>query len=196
MGMPPRSVLAVPGPWELQLTIDARAGDDFRVRPRLTHRPGAAHLTVRVGPLMVYCLDGPAVTSIAAAWAQAHASATHLLPLHPSRPRPQAPQAGHVDAVAEVVAEGQQRWDVVAPRPGQPFALVTSKWLTVRVHDVPALQTQLHAWATACDLGQRVLPHPPVTFDRLLANAQMVHTAHEYGLDHPLAPAVEQGRSR
>jgi hypothetical protein len=181
--------------WELQLTIDAHSGDDFRVRPRQTHPEGAAHLTVRVGPLLIYCLDGAAVTSMAAAWAQAHASTAHLLPLRGSK-RPPARPEGVVVPVAEVVADGSQRWDITAPRPGQPFATVTSKWLTVRVHDLPALQTHVHAWATACDLGQRLLPTPPLTFDRLLTNAQMVHTAHEYGLDHPMVPGSERGRSR
>ena len=134
-------------PWPLQLVIDARHTDRVRVRPQRFGTGPQVHLAVRTGPMIVYCLDSAAVSSIAAAWAQAHASSVHLLPTTTPDPRRAASSTpGSAWPVGDVVTEGPQRWDVSAPRPGQAFTTVTTDWLTVRVHDREALQTYTHAW--------------------------------------------------
>lgn len=175
--------------WPLALTLDARGSDMIRVRPRGTAN-ARPHLMVRTGPLVVYCLDGPAVTSVAAAWALAHASSAHLLPQRPGAPAgdPFAPIAS---AAGDAVLEGRQRWDVIAPRPGQPFALVTSDWLTIRVHDLPALETHTRAWATACALGSRFLKTAPAPFGQLLRTARDLEVARQHR-----SPPLREGRHR
>jgi hypothetical protein len=188
-------------PWPMQLVIDARDMDTIRVRPRRFDVGPQVHLTVRTGPLLVYCLDGKAVQSIAAAWAQAQASSAHLLPAHSKLPRPAArshrdrsPRPGHAFAASDVVAEGYQRWDVTAPTPSQQFTVVTTDWLTVRVHDRPALETYTQAWAGACALAQNTMVHPVPTFDRLLRDAFDRELAHRSRDDTP--PARRTGRGR
>jgi hypothetical protein len=183
-------------PWRMQLSIDAHDLDTIRVRPRRFDTGPQMHLTVRTGPLVVYCLDGAAVGSIAAAWAQAQACSADLLPTQPVKPRPvkAATPRGEAWPAGEVVAEGHQRWDVIAPRPGQPFTVVTSNWLTVRVHDRPALHAYTHAWAGACALGQRVMANPPPTFDQLLRDAFDTELAHQYRQDHPSDRRTGRGR--
>jgi hypothetical protein len=173
-------------PWQMQLTIDAHDIDTVRVRPTRFGTGPQVFLSVRTGPLNIFCLDGAAVASIAAAWAQAQASSADMLPMQPVTPRhPAKRPLGVAWPAADVVAEGHQRWDVVAPRPGQPYTVVTSNWLTVRVHDLPALQTYTQAWAGACALGLRVMPKPPPTYDRLLRDAFGKELAHQYQLEHP-----------
>lgn len=181
-------------PWAMQLSVDAHDLDTIRVRLRRFDTGPQVHIKVRTGPLLVYCLDGAAVASIAAAWAQAQASSAHLLPMQPASPRPPAGSRGDAWPVGEVVAEGHQRWDVIAPRPGQPFTLVTSDWLSVRIHDLPALQTYTQAWAGACALGQRVMPNPPPTFDQLLRVAFDKELTHQYQLEHPNDRPTGRGR--
>jgi hypothetical protein len=186
-------------PWPMQLTIDAHDLDTIRVRPRRFGTGPQIHLSVRTGPLLVYCLDGAAVASIAAAWAQAQASSADLLPTRPAAPRPAAVSrraktlpGGDAWAAADVVAEGHQRWDVTAPRPGQPFTIVTTNWLTVRVHDRAALGVHTEAWAGACAIGQQLMHHPPPTFDRLLRDAFDREFAHHHRDD----PSSGRGRTR
>jgi hypothetical protein len=173
-------------PWAMQLSIDARHMDTVRVRPRRFGGGPQVHLAVRTGPMVVYCLDGAAISSIAAAWAQAQASSAHLLPATIGDPRPpvNAPR-GNAWPAADVVAEGPQRWDVSAPHPGQSFASVSTDWLTVRVHDREALQTYTHAWAGACALAIRMMPGPPDAFDLLLRNAYDRDFLHRYHQEHP-----------
>jgi hypothetical protein len=150
---------------------------------------------VRTGPRNIFCLDGAAVASIAAAWAQAQASSADMLPMQPAAPRqPKRQPRGVAWPAADVVVEGHQHWDVIAPRPGQPFTVVTSKWLMVRVHDLPALQTYTHAWAGACALALRVMPNPPPTYDRLLRDAFGKELAHQYTQDHPNQRRTGRGR--
>lgn len=174
--------------WPLHLMIDAAGSDEVRVRPRHVGmaRP---HVVVRTGPLVTYCVDGAAITSAAAAWALAHASSARLLPHAASLRRP--PHDHVAAAASDIVLEGRQRWDVVAPRPGQPYTLVTCDSLTVRVHDLAALETHTRAWSIACALGARFLPTPPPAFGRLLDNARDIQVARE----HHIAPPG-QGRSR
>lgn len=173
-------------PWAMQLVIDARHMDTVRVRPRRFGGGPQIHLAVRTGPMVVYCLDGAAISSIAAAWAQAQASSAHLLPATIGDPRPPAnAPRGAAWPAADVVAEGPQRWDVSAPHPGQAFATVTTDWLTVRVHDREALQTYTHAWAGACAVAIRMMPSPPDAFDLLLRNAYDRDFLHRYHQEHP-----------
>lgn len=172
-------------PWPLHLCVDAHGADDSFVRIRRIFPDGPAHLSVRVGSVLVYCLDGAAVTAMAGAWARAYAASADLLPVTTRKPRPLANCAGYAAPSAQVVADGPVRWNVDPPRPGRPYVEVASSWLTVRAYDATALRTYTRAWAQAADLGQQVLRRPPVTFRRLLDAATAVEAAHRYRSDHP-----------
>lgn len=174
----------MPDAWPLHLTVDAHGREDSFVRVRRTSADTAAYLSVRVGSVLVYCLDGAAVTAIAAAWARAYAAAADLLPVNSPVPRPLASHTGYAAPAAHIVAEGPQRWDVTAPRPAHRHAEISSDWLTVRVHDTTALMTHTRAWAQAGDLGQ-VLRRPPVPFARLLQAATAQEMATRYRDVHP-----------
>lgn len=177
--------------WSLQLVVDARDVDAARA----VVAPGGGehgHIAVRTGPVLIRCLDGAAVTSTAAAWAVAHASSAHLLPIRPVRPVPAA-GVGVAAPAGDVVIDGHQRWEVIPPRPGQPYAQLTSEWLAVRVHDIPALDSYTRAWAQACALGGRVLRTPPVPFAELLRNARDVEAARRFALPDR---SDQPGRSR
>jgi hypothetical protein len=179
-------------PWDLRLVVDAHDLDTVRVRPRRFGNGPQVHLMVRTGPVVVYCLDGAAVRSVAAAWAQAQAGSAHTLPADTPRRRPPANQPkGVAWPTADVVAEGAQRWEVSGPHPGQPYATVTTDWLTVRIHDRRALQSYTHAWAGACALAIKVMPDPPEPFDLLLRDAYDREFLHRYHQEHP-----KEARSR
>ena len=156
----------------------------MRVR-RSAPPPSRGQLVVRVGPMRVICLDGRAVTDLAAAWAQAHASSADLLPARAAPPRQSIGAGGVAVPVAEIIAEGPQPWDVVPPRRGQPYALVTGQWLTVRVHDQAALLTFTRVWAQAADLGQHILRTRPIPFNRLLEAARDGEAVARSVHDHP-----------
>ena len=174
--------------WSLQLVVDARGEQNAgRVAVNGTVGP-ARHLAVRTGPVLIRCLDGAAVTSTAAAWAMAHATSAHLLPPRPAAPEPATRGAGVAAPAGEVALDGHQRWDVSPPRPGQPFLTLTSDWLVVRVHDLPALETHTRTWAVACALGARVLRTAPMPFNQLLANARDLELARQAAL-----PGLEPG---
>ena len=172
-------------PWPLHLTVDAHGCEDSFVRIRRTSNDRPSHVTVRVGSVLVYCLDGAAVTAMAAAWARAYASSVDLLPSTSRQPRPLASTRGYASPAAHVVAEGMTRWNVTPPRPGHPYAEVASTWMTVRVHDATALRTHTRAWAQAADLGQHALSRPPVPFRRLLDAANAQEQVNRYRADHP-----------
>jgi hypothetical protein len=179
-------------PWQMHVVVDARDSDTLRVGPRRFGGGPQVHLAVRTGPLLVYCLDGAAIRTIAAAWAQAQASSAHLLPERQPEQRRAAPaRKGAAWPVADVVAEGPQRWDVTAPQPRHPFATITTDWLTVRIYDRAALHTYTHAWAGACALGIRMMPNPPVAFDMLLRDAYDRDYLTRYHREHP-----HEGRNR
>ena len=175
----------MPDPWPLHLTVDAHGCEDSSVRGRRAHADGPEHLTVRVGSVLVYCLDATAVTTMAEAWARAYAAGADLLPVNGHRPRPLATRGGYAAPTAQVVAEGATRWTVTSPRPGHPYTEVASSWLTVRVHDATALRTHTRAWAQAADLGQHVLSRPPVPFRRLLEAAFAQEQVNRYRAQHP-----------
>src|SRR4051812_11902254 len=171
--------------WPLHLTVDAHGCDDSFVRIRRTAPDGPTHLSVRVGSVLVYCLDAGAVTAMAAAWARAHASSADLLPITSSQPRPLATRSGYASPAAHVVAEGTTRWNGTPPRPGHPYTEVTSNWLTVGVHDSPGLRPHPGAGAQAAARGQHGLPRPPVPFRRLLDAANAQEQVNRYRADHP-----------
>lgn len=180
--------------WPLRITIDASGSGDIRVRPRDVGlaRP---HVVVRTGPLAIYCLDGPAVTSAAAAWALAHASSARLLPHTAAADRPERRPA-IAAAASDIVLEGRQRWDVVPPRPGQPYTLVSCDTLSVRVHDVAGLEAHTRGWAMACALGARCFKTPPPPFGRLLDNARDIQVAREHHMPPPGMAPPGRGRGR
>jgi hypothetical protein len=142
----------------------------------------------------MYCVDGAAVTSIAAAWAVAHASSAHLLPFASTRTDPPRPGVGVAAPVSDIAVEGHQRWDVIAPHGQQKYTQVASDWLSIRVHDIPALETYTQAWATACALGQKTLRTAPVPFDRLLGNARDGELTRRYHLDHSTGRSSSRSR--
>jgi hypothetical protein len=109
----------------------------------------------------------------------------------PSEGSPVRAPKGAAWLVSYVVAEGPQRWDVTAPQPRHPFAKVTTDWLTVRIYDRAALHTYTHAWAGARALGIRMMPNPPVAFDRLLRDAYDRDYLTRYHREHP-----HEGRNR
>lgn len=193
MGTFARTVRQVPEPWDMQVAIDAHDADLIRVRARRFGDGPQVHLSVRTGPLLVHCLDGAAVGSVAAAWAAAQASSAHLLPMRAARPAQRRQFTPTAWPNADVVAEGPQRWTVAAPEAGRPFVTVTTHWLTVRVHDLPALQTYTHAWAQACAVGLQVMVHPAPSFEQLLRDAYDREAVRRYERDHP---AARRGRSR
>lgn len=161
----------MPRPWDMQVTVDARGSDNCRARPRSIYRDGRSpHLVVRAGPVSVYAVDARAVTDLATAWAAAQIRGGHLLPVElPRRPPAAQPAAGAAYPIAEVVVEGRQRWNVRPPDRQQPFLQVTAGWLTVRVHDRVALDTQVRAWAEASAYGMRIFGrHRLPSFDALL----------------------------
>lgn len=170
-------------PWDLHVVIDAAGSDRHRVYPRAAGaEPHLRHVVVRAGPLAVFCLNGPAIDAIAGAWARAWVNSMHLLPRETPRPAQPHAAAGAYPA-AEVVLEGRQHWDVDPPKPGQPHALITASWLTVRVHDQVALQTHARAWAQAGAVGRKLLRVPPLPFNQLLAREQRREILEQYRRD-------------
>ncbi len=167
----------MPDPWPLRLVVDAYGAEESLVQIRRVHPDAPPHLTIRVGAITVFCLDGPAITAMAGAWAQAHAASADLLPLTSRPPRPLATEGGYACPAAQVVADGPTRWDVLPPREGHRYATVASSWLQVRVHDATALLTHTRAWAQAADMGQGVLATPPTPFRRLLEAANSAELA-------------------
>lgn len=188
------SVATVTRDWSLQMVVDARGEQNTgRVAVNGTVVAGR-HLAVRTGPVLIRCLDGASVTSTAAAWAMAHATSAHLLPARPGAPETMAPGVGVAAPAGDVALDGPQRWDVCPPRPGQPFLTLTSDWLVVRVHDLPALETHTRTWALACAVGARVLRTAPVPFNQLLSNARDLELARQAAL--PLRESSGVSRSR
>jgi hypothetical protein len=169
----------------MKLEIDAHNRDTVRVRPHRFGSGAEAVAAVRTGPLLVYCLDDASVRSIAAAWTQAQSSSSDLPPIKSvevvggaRRPVP----TGSAFPVAEVVADGPQRWEVSPPRAGQPFAVVTTDWLTVRVHDRAALQVYVNAWTAACALLDA--PAEPTALEELVRDATSRGFIHRCHLPH------------
>jgi hypothetical protein len=186
-------------PWDLKLVVDARGSDDYTVHPRAFGDSQQHHLAVRIGPLLMYCLDGRAVSDLAEAWAAAYIRAGRMLPAHPERPRPKPRPAarqprrkpsqqppgkpvagGLASGVSEVVVEGPQPWKVTLPRPDHPHATVATGWLTVRVHDQVALETHARAWSLASAVGQQVLTIRPASFHQVIATARFQEEPDRY----------------
>lgn len=171
-----RTLLRMPKPWDMHVTVDATGNDGCRARPRSVHRDGTgAHMDVQAGPLRVYALDPQSVTDLATAWAAAHVRGAHLLPVElPGRPAATRPGLGAAYPIAEVVVEGRQRWNVRPPDRGQHFLEVGVGWLTVRIHDRVALDTQVRAWAEASAFGIKIFGRNRVpSFDALLEQQQI-----------------------
>jgi hypothetical protein len=181
--------------WNVQVTVDAIGGDRCRVRPRSVHRDGSSpHLLVRAGPLMIYALDARAVTDLASAWAAAHVRGAHLLPVHLEVPRSTRSARGAAYPIAEVVVEGRQPWNVRPPQGNQPVLQVTAGWLTVRIHDRVALDTQVRAWTEASAFGGRVFGNRTTPFDALLEQQQIRATREAARDDSRLTGRTRPGR--
>ena len=193
-GCPQPTVPNVTRDWSLQLVVDAR-GEENAGRVAVNGTVGTGrHLAVRTGPVLIRCLDGASVTSTAAAWAMAHATSAHLLSPRAAAVESAAARVGVAAPAGDVALDGPQRWDVSPPRPGQPFLTLTSDWLIVRVHDLPALETHTRTWAAACAVGARVLRTRPVPFNQLLSNARDLELARQAALPARQAGPVSRSR--
>jgi hypothetical protein len=193
--------------WDLSLSIEARGHDDTHVSVVPGHGGSSPRLNVRVGSVVVHCLDGTAVMSAAQAWARARVAA---VPWSPGlrEPRRQPPGVGYGAAypAASVILDGRQQWQVSLTGPALD---VTVGPLLVRVHDVTALETHVRAWAQASAAAIRVFPGKAVSFARLVeherfADVRAVEQAQQRrragrvrGLQAPPPRlAREQGRGR
>jgi hypothetical protein len=119
----------------------------------------------------------------------------HLLPVELPRREPSArPALGAAYPIAEVVVEGRQRWNVRPPDRGQQFLEVGVGWLTVRIHDRVALDTQVRAWAEASAFAIRIFGRNRVpSFDALLEQQQVRAVREAAARDDQ---RVERGRRR
>lgn len=173
MGVPgwvARSVARMTTPWELSLSIESRGQDDTHVSVVPGHGGSSPHLNVRVGSVVVHCLDARAVMSSSEAWAKARVEAESWMPAI-RRPRPTSPTTGYGAAypAASVILDGRQRWQVSHTGPALD---VTVGPLLVRVHDVPALETHIRAWTQASAIAARAFPGKAVPFARLVEHAR------------------------
>jgi len=186
----------MPKPWDMHVVVDATGSDGCRARPRSAHRDGTgAHMVVQAGPLRVYALDALSMTDLTSAWAAAHIRGAHLLPIELPRPtRSAQPTLGIAYPIAEVVVEGRQRWNVRPPQRGRPFLEVGVGWLTVRVHDRIALDTQVRSWAEASAFAVRIFGRNRMpSFDALLEQQQIRAVREAAAHDDR---RIERGRGR
>lgn len=165
-----RSVARMTTSWELSLSIEARGHDDTHVGVVPGHGGRSPHLNVRVGTVVVHCLDPRAVMSSAEAWAKARVEAESWMPaIRDPRQRPPASGYGAAYPAASVILDGRQRWQVSH---AGPVLDVTVGPLLVRVHDVTALETHVRAWAQASAVATRAFPGKAVPFARLVEHAR------------------------
>jgi hypothetical protein len=169
-------------PWGLHLTVDAAGSDDYNVRTRsISARRDA--LEVRIGPMLVYCVDGQAVNDLSAAWATALVRVSRRLRLTPGAPTtPKPPRenaaakakaaGGLASPASEIVVAGKQPFRVIPPHDNRLYATVATSWLTVRVHDRIALETYTQAWSLASAVGGRLLDPAPPPFAQLVRDAR------------------------
>ena len=165
-----RSVARMTTSWELSLSIEARGHDDSHVGVVPGHGGSSPHLNVRVGSVVVHCLDPRAVMSSSEAWAKARVEAESWMPaIRQARQRPPATGYGAAYPAASVILDGRQRWQVSHTGPVMD---VTVGPLLVRVHDMTALETHVRAWAQASAIATRAFPGKAVPFARLLEHAR------------------------
>jgi hypothetical protein len=165
--------------WNLELMVNAVGPDDTHVRVRRLS-PGVwnPHLVVRTGPVQIYCLDASSVTDTAAAWASAKVRASHLLPVEAPPPPhdPKRTSLGVTSPVAEIVMDGRQAWNVAPPFGGRRQLVVSVGSIGFRVHDLVALDAQIHIWAQASAFAPRVYGKASPPFNRLVEQAQIQAT--------------------
>jgi hypothetical protein len=165
-----RSVARMTSSWELSLSIEARGHDDTHVGVVPGHGGSSPHLNVRVGSVVVHCLDPRAVMSSSEAWAKARVEAESWMPaIRGPRPRPPVSGYGAAYPAASVILDGRQPWQVSHTGPVMD---VTVGPLLVRVHDVTALETHVRAWAQASAIAARAFPGKAVPFARLVEHAR------------------------
>ena len=165
-----RSVGRMTTSWELSLSIEARGHDDTHVGVVPGQGGRSPHLNVRVGSVLVHCLDPRAVMSSSEAWAKARVEAESWMPaIRDPRQRPPASGYGAAYPAASVILDGRQQWQVSHTG---PVLDVTVGPLLVRVHDVTALETHVRAWAQASAIAARAFPGKAVPFARLIEHAR------------------------
>jgi hypothetical protein len=151
--------------WNLSLSLDARGHDDTHVSvvPTGGRSP---HLKVRVGGVVIHCLDAAAVMSAARAWAAARLGGSDWRPpLREGQRPPEVMDRGAAYPVGSIIFEGRQQWQ--AANTGGAIE-VTVGPLLVRVRDMTALDTHVRAWTEASALAARVYPGRVLPFSQLV----------------------------
>lgn len=174
--------------------MDAFGHDDTHVSIQTAwdHR---RHLQVRTGSVLIYCLDGAALTSTAQAWAAAQVHAADWLPRNQAAPPDRPTAAGAAYPVGSVIFTGRQPVNLSTQGDG---LLVTVGCVQIRVRDNTALDTHVRAWAQASDLGTRVFPGRAAPFGHLLHEARISSIQRAAGELQPPKerPARRTGRGR
>lgn len=194
--------------WDLRLSIESRGHDDTHVSVTPGHGLSSPNIKVRVGSVVVHCLDGAAAMSAAHAWAKARVEAESWFPaLCEPRRQPSTVGYGAAYPAGSVILDGRQQWQV--SRTG-PALDVTVGPLLVRVHDMTALDTHVRAWTQASAVANRIFPGKAVPFARLLEHARYAELrSAESTLEQrrarsalarlrppPAGPGYESGRGR
>jgi hypothetical protein len=165
-GLAGRSVARMTTSWDLSLSIESRGHGDTHVSvvPGVPLR--SPHLKVRVGGVVVHCLDGAATMSAARAWANAHVQAGSWLPALRDPVRQPVPAGlGAAYPAGSIILEGRQAWQV--SHSGHALDITVGP-LRVRVHDMTALDTHVRAWSQASAVALRTFPGKALPFARLV----------------------------
>jgi hypothetical protein len=160
-------------PWEVRLNIDARGHDDTQVTAVPRDRVNGPQLRVRVGMVVMHCLDASSVMSAGMAWATARLLSREWLPDWQGPQDPLSPrvreQYGWASTAGSVIFDGRQPWHAAA----QTLTMVVTVGpLRVAVHDFMALDTHLRAWMEASAQATRLFPGRAVSFNDLLDRAR------------------------
>lgn len=157
-------------PWDVVLSIDSVGPQDAQVRIGVSGANRTPHVNVRVGSLLVHCLDPASVMSVASAWAAAEVRIGGWLPTT-APPRPSAaPGFGAAYPVGSVIFEGRQPWTVSTAGDG---LTVTFGCVRVAVRDRAALETNTRAWREASAISAKLYPGRAVPYGQLLRRAQI-----------------------
>lgn len=165
------TVAAMTSSWNLSLSLDARGHDDTHVSVVRERGGGSPHVKVRVGGVVVHCLDGAAVMSAARAWAAARLGGQDWRPpIRNAQGQPDLAGLGAAYPVGSIIFEGRQQWQ--ASNTGAAIE-VTVGPLLVRARDMTALDTHVRAWTEASALACRVYPGKSVPFARLVEQQRL-----------------------
>lgn len=152
------------------LSVEAAGAQDAQVRIGRTGADRSPHVNVRVGTVIVHCLDPAAVMSIAAAWVEAETRIGRWLP-DTAPPRTAHPRDVGVSYPAgSVIFEGRQPWSISTVRED---LTVTFGCISVAVRDRAALETHTRAWREAADISVKLYPGRATPYGELLRDARI-----------------------